>query len=169
MCTHYHLQQTVSGLHSLKCFLRMRNKILFLRGHLCAGYWWLYWPVHRFVNSELHQRAVNSSGSRSRTLKCDNNLSALVTKTSRNIETERRQALDQGQVWRQLPSQRSNSEIFLPPTKFQSVYFVYSVRLGILSLGLANLLILTFTVLGMAVRVKFYCALICQVSRNLRI
>ena len=121
------------------------------------------------MNSELHQRAVNSSGSRSRTLKCDNNLSALVTKTSRNIGTDRRQALDQGQVWRQLPSQRSNSEIFLPPTKFQSVYFVYSVSLGILSLGLANLLILTFTVLGMAVRVKFYCALICQVSRNLRI
>ena len=46
MCTHHHLQQTVSGLHSLKCFLRMRNNILFLRGHLCAGYWWLYWPVH---------------------------------------------------------------------------------------------------------------------------
>ena len=51
----------------------------------------------------------------------------------------------------------------------QSVYFVYSVSLGILSQGLANLLILTFTVLGMAVRVKFYCALICQVSGNLRI
>ena len=163
MCTHHHLQQTISGLYSPECFLRMRNNILFLHGHLCAGYWWLYWPFT--VSSELHQRAVNSFGSRSQTLN-DNNLSALVTKTSRNIG---RQALDQGRVWRQLPSQRSNSEIFLPPSKFQSVYFVYSVSLGILSQGLANLLILTFTVLGMAVRVKFYCALICQVSGNLRI
>ena len=77
--------------------------------------------------------------------------------------------MDQGQFWRQLPSQRSSSEILVPPTKSQSVYFVYSVSLGILSLGLTNLHILTFTVLGMAVRVKFYCVLICQVSRNLRI
>ena len=52
---------------------------------------------------------------------------------------------------------------------FQSLYFVYSVSLGILSPGLTNLHILTFTGLQMAVRVKFYCVLICQVSGTLRI
>ena len=49
------------------------------------------------------------------------------------------------------------------------IFCLLRVSLGILSLGLTNLHILTFTVLGMAVRVKFYCVLICQVSRNLRI
>ena len=96
----------------------------------------------------------------------DNNLSALsvlVTKMSRNIEEG--QPLDHGQVFRQLPSQQTGSLVQNIPSSLFQFCLVYSVS-GNMSLCLTNLHILTFTGPEMAVRVKFYCVLICRVSRT---
>lgn len=123
------------------------------------------------TSSELHQRAVNSQH------RVKARLSSLIT-ISELLSQKRQEILRQrgDKSWTRVRSGDScqvngpaQKYEFLLQAKSQSVYFVYSVSLGILSLGLTNLHILTFTVLGMAVRVKFYCVLICQVSRNLRI